>query len=105
MKKVLFPIALAASLLTGTVMADDCYDPINTWQPQENLIQSLESNGWRVDRIKVDDGCYEVKGVDSLGNRFEAVFSPASLDIKELDIKFNQGGNAKDYLDRRSITE
>ena len=100
--------------LTGTVLASlmfscaaiassDCTDPVADWQPREVLRQQLEQKGWDVQRIKVDDGCYEVRGIDKLGNRFEAEYSPASLHIRELKIKFDRnGGDARDYLDRRS---
>lgn len=105
MKKVLLPLLIATSLTTGAAFAsDDCDDPVDSWQPEENLQQNLESNGWQVDRIKIDDGCYEVKGVDTLGNRFEAVFAPASLEIRELEIEFNAQGSAADYLDKNTIT-
>jgi hypothetical protein len=59
----------------------------------------MEDQGWKVNRIKVDDGCYEVKGVDRKGNRIKATFSPASLKIRELKIKFDMSGDASDYLD------
>lgn len=105
MKKVLLPLLFATSLTSAVALAsDDCYDPVDTWQPEEHLQQRLEDNGWQVDRIKIDDGCYEVKGVDTLGNRFEAKYSPASLEIRELEIKFNNQGSAEDYLDRSVIT-
>ncbi len=105
MKKVLRPLLIATLLTSGAAFAsDDCYDPVDTWQPEEHLQQNLESNGWQVDRIKIDDGCYEVKGVDTLGNRFEAIYSPASLEIRELEIKFNEQGSAEDYLDRSAVT-
>lgn len=105
MKKVLLPLLIATSLSVGTAFAsDDCNDPVDTWQTQESLQQILESNGWQVNRIKVDDGCYEAKGIDTLGNQFEAVFAPASLEIRELEIKFNTQGSAKDYLDTNTIT-
>ena len=76
------PILLSLSLLllSGTALADDdCDDPVANWQPRENLREKLEAEGWTVHRIKVDDGCYEVKGVDSNGVRAEASFAPASL--------------------------
>lgn len=103
MKKVLMTTLMLASLSIGSVVAsDDCYDPVDSWQPKENLQQSLESRGWQVNRIKVDDGCYEVKGTDSLGNRFEAIFSPASLDIRELEIEFENPVAAKRFFDEYS---
>lgn len=97
---------LVSSLLTGlmfsgAVLADnDCTDPVADWQPREMLQKQLEQHGWTVQRIKVDDGCYEAKGIDNNGNRFEAEYFPASLRIRKLEIKFNQEGHAEDYLDK-----
>ncbi len=76
------PIILSLSLLllSGTALADDdCDDPVASWQPRENLREKLEAEGWTIHRIKVDDGCYEVRGLDADGVRAEASFAPASL--------------------------
>lgn len=82
------PIVITFSLLlmSGSAMADDdCDDPIANWQPRENLRQQLEAEGWTVFRIKVDDGCYEVKGRDPDGNRMEAEYSPATFELMEME--------------------
>lgn len=103
MNKFLFALLTINALACTTAFAsDNCTDPIDTWQPQKNLQEKLEGKGWQVDRIKIDDGCYEVKGTDTLGNRFEATFLPASLTISELEIKFTQQGSAEDYLDKNA---
>jgi len=75
------------------------------WQPKEQLRQMMIDNGWEVQRIKVDDGCYEVKGLDRNGHRVEAKFSPASLKIVELEIKFEGSGDISDYLGNRGLTQ
>ena len=80
MKTKSIALSLSLLLLSGTALADDdCDDPVANWQPRENLREKLEADGWTVHRIKVDDGCYEVKGFDSNGVRAEAAFAPASL--------------------------
>jgi hypothetical protein len=102
MKRILLASAVFASLAcAGVARADDgCNDPVADWQPREVLRQRLEAQGWKVQRIKVDDGCYEVRGIDKIGNSFEAKFAPASLRIRTLEISFRGNGNAADYLDR-----
>lgn len=92
---------LALLLLVGNVVAkDDCDDPVNQWQSQEKLRRMIENNGWKIRRIKVDDGCYEVYGRDRLGNHFEAKYSPATLKIRSLEIEFRGNHHdAADYLD------
>jgi len=79
-------ISLALFCLSAPVLADDdCDDPMTDWQPREQLRQKLEAEGWTVYRIKVDDGCYEVKGLAPEGGSAEALFAPASLELMELE--------------------
>lgn len=102
MKSLTLAGAILASLVfSGAALAaSDCTDPVADWQPRETLRLQLEQHGWEVQRIKVDDGCYEVRGVDKKGNAFRAKYSPASLHIRKLEITFDQKGDAADYLDR-----
>jgi|TARA_R110002124_G_scaffold257447_2_gene423229 hypothetical protein len=98
-KKKLVTLLISSFFVSGAAWADDdCTDPVSEWQPREQLRQIIEDQGWKVNRIKVDDGCYEVKGVDRKGNLIKATFSPASLKIRELKIKFAMSGDASDYL-------
>lgn len=96
------PLALGLSmlLLSGATLADDdCDDPISNWQPREILRQQLEADGWTVFRIKVDDGCYEVKAYDTDGNRVEASFAPASLEMMELEREYDDDDDDDDDHD------
>lgn len=94
-------VILAGLIFSSVALAGtDCSDPVADWQPREVLRQQLEQHGWEVRRIKVDDGCYEVRGVDKIGNSFKAKYAPASLRIRKLEITFDRGGEAADYLDR-----
>lgn len=92
--------ALLGLLLSAHAMADeDCTDPVTDWQPRENLRQQLELRyGWTVQRIKVDDGCYQLRGLDRQGNAIKASFTPAALHIRRLEIRFRDGNDARDYL-------
>lgn len=102
MKRRILAIAVLAGMLaSGAVWAEsDCVAPVADWQPREVLRQQLEQRGWTVQRIKVDDGCYEVRGTDRLGNKFKAKYAPDSLRIRKLEVKFIRGGEASDYLDQ-----
>lgn len=98
-KSLLIPAMLAAALTTGAAFADDdCQDPVADWQPREVLRQKLEAEGWKVNRIKVDDGCYEVKGYDQHGNKVKAEYFPASLRLREVKIKFDEDAVIPDGL-------
>ena len=90
---------LCGVLVSGAAWADDdCVDPVVDWQPREVLRQQVEQGGWTVKRIKVDDGCYEVRGVDSKGNKFKATYAPASLQIRALEVRFGKNAVTSDYL-------
>ena len=69
--------------LPGTVLASEasCDAPVASWQSQETLRTKLQQEGWQVRRIKTDDGCYEVYGLDAEGKRAEAYFDPRSLEL------------------------
>jgi hypothetical protein len=88
MNMKLIVITFSLLLLSGSALADDdCDDPVAGWQPRENLRQKLEAEGWKVFRIKVDDGCYEVKGRDPNGHRVEAEYSPATFELREMELE------------------
>lgn len=99
--RFLAAIVTVGLFVSGAAWADsDCVAPAGEWQSREVLRQQIERHGWMVQRIKVDDGCYEVRGTDRLGNRFKAKYAPDSLRIRKLEITFSHGGEASDYLDR-----
>ncbi|SIS97555.1 PepSY domain-containing protein [Neptunomonas antarctica] len=99
MKNKFISVFITSFLMSGTALAsDDCTDPVADWQPKERLRQMMIDNGWDVKRIKVDDGCYEIKGRDRNGHRVEAKFSPATLEIRDLEIEFDGSGDTSGYL-------
>ena len=81
MKRILFPTVIALSTLAaGTALASErCTAPMAEWQPREALQQKLESEGWKVRRIKTEDGCYEAYAFNADGKRVEAMFDPKTL--------------------------
>lgn len=90
---------LAALAASGGAFADtDCNDPVAAWQPRETLRRQVELRGWTVQRIKVDDGCFEVRGLDRLGNKVKAKYAPATLRIRSLEVDFGPDGDASDYF-------
>ena len=75
-------IALLVALTSGTVAASDlCSVPEADRQPIEALQQKLESEGWQVKKIKLDDGCYEAYAIDETGRRVEAYFDPMTFEL------------------------
>ena len=81
MKRILLSATLLGLLAGGPAFAsDECSVPKVEWEPEQALRQKLEGAGWKINRIKVDDGCYEVYGTDEKGRRAETYFDPKSLD-------------------------
>jgi hypothetical protein len=66
-----------AALATGLATCDS--GPQSVWKPQADLEKQLTDQGWKVNRIKVDGGCYEVYAIDAGGKRVEAYFHPVTL--------------------------
>lgn len=63
---------------------DRCHaGPKHAWKSKTALEQRLIAQGWKVRRIRVDDGCYEALGWDMHGEEIEAKFHP--LTLKEVD--------------------
>jgi hypothetical protein len=86
MKSSILPtLALAAMAATSAQARDDCDVPIRDWQTRDAVRALAETKGWTLKRIKIDDGCYEVHGVDSQGKRFEAKIDPATLTVIQIE--------------------
>jgi hypothetical protein len=81
----LLAVCLAGFGVAAPVWAQDerCAVPMADWQPRDAVRKMAEDQGWLVDRIKVDDGCYEVFARDGKGNRFEVAVNPATLEIMQ----------------------
>jgi len=60
---------------------------MSDWQSREALQQKLEADGWKVNRIKTDDGCYEAYAIDEKGQRIEAYFNPKTFKIVKMKVK------------------
>jgi len=80
MKTFIISALALTSLAASAVMASEgCSVPMKDWQPREALQSKLETQGWKVTRIKIDDGCYEAKAIDADGHKVEAYFNPVTL--------------------------
>ena len=75
--------ALVLACLPALAMAHgnySCKEPTAQWQHRDALEDKLKSEGWKVTRIKIDKGCYEVYGFDDKGKRAEAYFNPRTFE-------------------------
>lgn len=76
------PLAAAFLLSAGVAQAEvRCAVPMTDWQPRDAVVRLAAQNGWQVQRIKIDDGCYEVKGKDAKGNKFDVKIHPGTLAV------------------------
>ncbi len=92
MKKPVMFAAMAASVAIALSAAapvfaddDDCYVPMSKWQSREAVRSWAESQGWNIRRLKIDDGCYEIKGYDQAGHEIEVKIDPATFAIVEFE--------------------
>jgi hypothetical protein len=101
-RTVLIAAILLGALAPGMAVADDddCSVPMAQWQPREAVEQMAKARGWTVGRIKIDDGCYEIRGQDESGRAIEAKVDPASLTV--IRVKQRRQERGGDHEDRES---
>ena len=74
-----------------------CEVSVSVWQPRSAVIKLAEANGWSVKRIKISDGCYEIKGRDSAGRRIEVMIHPQTLEILFVEYEEVPDGDDVDH--------
>jgi hypothetical protein len=83
--------ALLFLLMAGTVgmgaasAGERCKAPLADWKPGSAVYAMAGQKHWHIDRLKVDDGCYKIRGTDADGRPFKARLDPVTLDV--IDIK------------------
>ncbi|MBS0465819.1 MAG: PepSY domain-containing protein [Proteobacteria bacterium] len=79
----LLALALGASVQPA-LADDDCDAPVAHWQPRDAVLRMAAEQGWQVQRLKIDDGCYEIRATDAQGRAFKARIDPQTLAIVKL---------------------
>ena len=82
-KPRLATLVLAVAALPA-VASSDCDAPAARWQSREAVRQMAAQQGWQVERLKIDDGCYEIRGTDAQGQRFKAKLDPETLQVLKI---------------------
>ena len=78
-------LALALGLAALPAWADDdCDAPMDRWQSREAVRQLAVRQGWQIQRLKIDDGCYEIRGTDAQGREFKATLDPETLAVLKM---------------------
>ena len=83
LKPRLATLVLAVAALPA-VASSDCDAPAARWQSREAVRQMAAQQGWQVERLKIDDGCYEIRGTDAQGQRFKAKLDPQTLQVLKI---------------------
>ena len=85
MRTLLLALSLAAGGV-GTALAQEhkekC-DPVpqEEWRPQVELERMLVNKGWKIARVKITNGCYEVYARDAKNAKKEVFFHPKTLQM------------------------
>lgn len=84
MKKILCLAVAALSLAAADVaLADGNVScpaaPRAERKPTAELVQILKNQGWKIRKLQMFNGCYEVYGFDEKGRPVEAFFDPKTL--------------------------
>lgn len=92
-RTVLIAAILSSALASPVALAreDDCKVPMAQWQPREAVEQMAKAQGWTVRRIKVDDGCYQIRGIDADGREIAVKVDPGSLAIVRMKHRNGRG--------------
>ncbi len=78
-------LALSLGLILLPVRAgDDCEVAASHWQTREAVRQMAAARGWQILRLKIDDGCYELRATDAQGRSFKARIDPETLKVLKL---------------------
>ncbi len=84
-------LALSLGLAVLPALADDdCDAPMERWQSREAVRQMAARQGWQIQRLKIDDGCYELRGTDARGRSFKAKIDPETLKVLKMKLEDHQ---------------
>lgn len=90
-------LVLSLGLATlPTWASDDCEAPVKNWQTREALRQMAAAQGWQIQRLKIDDGCYEIRGTDAQGRNFKAKVDPETLKVLKMKPDNHQRARERD---------
>jgi hypothetical protein len=81
--KLFYALAVISVAAAGPALAGEgkCSSaPKSKWQPRSALETQLQSDGYKVRRIKIEGGCYEVYATDKDGKRANMAYNAATLE-------------------------
>lgn len=102
LRRGLLALSLGLAALP-TLADDDCDAPVQRWQPREAVRQMAAQRGWEIQRLKIDDGCYEIRGQDAEGRSFKAKIDPETLKVVKMKRRDREGGERERARDREHL--
>ncbi|CAM5209861.1 hypothetical protein CDEF62S_02447 [Castellaniella defragrans] len=101
--KVHFSLAILCLVLVTTpaLADDDCDVPVRYWQSRDAALHHAASLGWQVQRLKIDDGCYEIRGRDAQGRDFKAKLDPQTLRVVKMKLRNDDGNHEREHTRNR----
>lgn len=91
LQQALLVVSLGLAVLPASA-SDDCDAPLSRWQSRDAVRQMAAEQGWQIQRLKIDDGCYEIRGTDASGRAFKAKIDPETLKV----LKMKQDNHLRD---------
>ncbi len=61
--------------------------PQNQWMSEDAIKAKAVEAGYDVRQVKVEDGCYEIYGIDAKGARLEVMMNPVSGETVKVKTK------------------
>ena len=81
-RSLLCVAALSLSANAFAQHAERCEEiPKDQWKPQAELERKLVNQGWKISRVKITNGCYEVYGKNEKGSNVELFFHPKTFEL------------------------
>lgn len=99
LQQALLVVSLGLAVLPAFA-SDDCDAPLNRWQTREAVRQMAAEQGWQIQRLKIDDGCYEIRGTDASGRAFKAKIDPETLKVLKMKQDDHQRSRERDRDDK-----
>ena len=85
MKRTLIICTALTAFATGSAFAQHAEKceaiPKEEWKPQAELDRKLTNQGWKISRVKITNGCYEVYGRDEKNGKVEVFFHPKTFEL------------------------
>ena len=103
MKHTVPLLALSLALAAAPALADDdCEAPVQKWQSRDAVMQHAAAQGWQVQRLKIDDGCYEIRGRDAQGRSFKAKLDPQTLRVVKMKLRSDDHHERERHSERNA---